>query len=64
MSRVGEADLSGVATLQEFERNQVSRNRVEVIQSHDERSDDPNGRGGYAGRQHIPMDEIERCARR
>jgi hypothetical protein len=41
LSWVDEADLSCGAILQEFERNRVSRNRFEVMQSHEGKSDEP-----------------------
>ena len=41
LSWVDEADLSCGAILQEFERNRVSRNRFEAMQSHEGKSDEP-----------------------
>uniref|UniRef100_A0AAV1TVV3 Reverse transcriptase n=1 Tax=Peronospora matthiolae TaxID=2874970 RepID=A0AAV1TVV3_9STRA len=41
LSWVDEADLSCGAILQEFERNRVSRNRFDVMQSHEGKSDEP-----------------------
>ena len=48
LSWVDEANLSCGAILQAFERNRVSRNRFEVMQSHEGKSDEPKrlGRGG------------------
>uniref|UniRef100_A0AAV1VET2 Reverse transcriptase n=1 Tax=Peronospora matthiolae TaxID=2874970 RepID=A0AAV1VET2_9STRA len=41
LSWVDEADLRCGAILQEFERNRVSRNRFDVMQSHEGKSDEP-----------------------
>ena len=37
-SWIDEADLNCGAMLEEFERNRISRNRFEVMQSHEEES--------------------------
>ena len=41
LSWLDKADLSCGAILQEFERKQVSRNRFEVMQSHEGKSEEP-----------------------
>ena len=41
LSWVDEADLICGAILQEFERNRVSQNRFEAMQSHEGKSDEP-----------------------
>ena len=41
LSWVDEADMSRGDILQEFERNRVSRNRFEVMQSHEGKLDEP-----------------------